>query len=108
MKQSGDMCAYGIIISVPIRIMVGRRHLKQDIHSEFFERNVTKMLDHNTVFVFNRVIKGEHVTSATEFASKAVTIAEPELVLWADALPMRLLTFTESVVVTGMVAVVFF
>ena len=27
--------------------MVGRRHLKQDIHSEFFERNVTKMLDHN-------------------------------------------------------------
>src|SRR5699024_12158081 len=49
MKQSGDMCAYGIIISVPIRIMVGRRHLKQDIHSEFFERNVTKMLDHNNI-----------------------------------------------------------
>lgn len=23
--------------------------MKQDIHSEFFERNVTKMLDHNNI-----------------------------------------------------------
>lgn len=46
MKQSGNMCTYGITISVPIRIIVGRLHLKQDIHSEFFERIVTKKLDH--------------------------------------------------------------
>lgn len=43
---------YGITISVPIRIMVRRHHLKQDIPSEFFERNVTKKLDQYTLRFF--------------------------------------------------------
>ena len=47
--------------------MVGRRHLKQDIHSEFFERNVTKMLDHNTKEIARLKEENEFLAEASAF-----------------------------------------
>ena len=48
MKQSGDMCTYGITMSVPIRTMVGRHHSRRDIERKFFELSVTKKFDQYT------------------------------------------------------------
>ena len=48
MKQSGDMCTYGITMSVPIRTMAGRHHSRRDIERKFFELSVTKKLDQYT------------------------------------------------------------
>ena len=59
------------------------------------------------VLVFDREVKGMHITSAMEFADETVSITEPELVLRADTLSVRLLALAKSVIVTDMVAVVF-
>jgi hypothetical protein len=60
------------------------------------------------VLVFGRVIKGEHVTSATEFTVVTVAVAEPEFVPRADTLTMSLVALSESVVMASMILVEFF
>ena len=48
------------------------------------------------------------VSCTTEFAGQAVGVAEPELVLRADALTVGLMTLTKSVVKTGVLSIDFF
>ena len=54
MKQSEDMCTYGITMSVPIRTMAGRHHSRRDIERKFFELSVTKKFDQYNYNVFGR------------------------------------------------------
>lgn len=58
------------------------------------------------VIILIRVIKGKHITGATEFAVVTVAVAKPELILGADTPTMRLVALAESVVVASMVSII--